>query len=499
MAQVKTPMLIGRMAFSLNAILILHACFWISLALLMEGSIRLDVAEGIIGGPEWQISYLRHPPFSTWLTGLTWRFGSLRYFALFALGQILMLSGLVVIVRLLRKTDNEQGIWPVALAFLLLPFATYIPFQVNHNLGVTPFWALTLLVAWFAFEHGLKRHWVLFGLVVGLGVWAKYAIFHLVAPLGILFLCVPSWRAQLRTSGPWLATLVGLAIILPHLTDSLTKGASTISFALRAEGGSLPKRLAYMGEFAIDALLYNLLMLAIVCLLLGWSNVRAGVRRFIDNLPISRFDLFVAIAALGPIVLIMIFAPLGIRPRLLWLTPISMSFVLLWGRIANLAPQPLSLRKLNLWAPATLCLGLIYVIVRLVAPLTSNPPMYPDIDGPGMALMAQEKWNQSQPGPIPYIVSFGNQRGRQAAGSIAFDLPYRVKVLENNSTLDSPWINLEDVKRRGALVISTREIAPDELVAGQAIIAIERRQRPLRGGLKDPIGLIMGIVPAAKP
>ena len=145
MAQVKTPMLIGRMAFSLNAILILHACFWISLALLMEGSIRLDVAEGIIGGPEWQISYLRHPPFSTWLTGLTWRFGSLRYFALFALGQILMLSGLVVIVRLLRKTGNEQGIWPAALAFLLLPFATYIPFQVNHNLGVTPFWALTLL------------------------------------------------------------------------------------------------------------------------------------------------------------------------------------------------------------------------------------------------------------------------------------------------------------------------------------------------------------------
>ena len=107
--------------------------FWIVLALLLEGSIRLDVAEGVIGGPEWQISYLRHPPLSTWLTGLTWRFGSWRYVALFALGQLLMLSGLLIIGRLLRRSENAAGFVPAALAFILLPFATYIPLQVNHN------------------------------------------------------------------------------------------------------------------------------------------------------------------------------------------------------------------------------------------------------------------------------------------------------------------------------------------------------------------------------
>ena len=497
MGQSETRIEMGGMAFSLNAVLVIHACFWIVLALVMEASIRLDVAEGVIGGPEWQTSYLRHPPLSTWLTGLTWRFGSWRYVALFALGQLLMLSGLLIIGRLLRKSENAAGFVPAALAFILLPFATYIPLQVNHNLGVTPFWALTLLTSWLAFETGQKRYWIGFGLAVGLGVWAKYAIFHLVAPLGLLFFIVPVWRAQLKTSGPWIAALVGLAVVLPHLVDSFAKGASTISFAMRAEGGNLLRRMSYMGEFALDALLYNLIIAGILTVLLGWQALRSGMEKFLNCLPNSRFDLFVATAAVGPILLIILFVPLGIRPRLLWLTPISMSFVLLWGRIAALALERSTPRNWGFIFPLMACVGMIYVAVRLVAPLTPAQPMYPEINGRALAQMAQEKWNQSQPGPIPFIVSFGDQRGRQAAGSIVFDLPYRVRVLENNSTQDSPWINLEDVKLRGALVVSPVKLLDDQRVAGQPITAIERFERPLRGGNQDRIGLFMGIVPPA--
>jgi len=408
-----------------------------------------------------------------------------------------MLSGLLIIGRLLRKSENAAGFVPAALAFILLPFATYIPLQVNHNLGVTPFWALTLLTSWLAFETGQKRYWIGFGLAVGLGVWAKYAIFHLVAPLGLLFFIVPVWRAQLKTSGPWIAALVGLAVVLPHLVDSFAKGASTISFAMRAEGGNLLRRMSYMGEFALDALLYNLIIAGILTVLLGWQALRSGMEKFLNCLPNSRFDLFVATAAVGPILLIILFVPLGIRPRLLWLTPISMSFVLLWGRIAALALERSTQRNMKFLFPAMVSVGVIYVAVRLVAPLTPASPMYPDIDGLTLAQMAQEKWNQSQSGPIPYIVSFGNQRGRQAAGSIAFDLPYRVRVLENNSTQDSPWINLEDVKRRGALVVSPVQLSDEEQVAGQPIIALQRLERPLRGGGQDRIGLFMGIVPSA--
>jgi hypothetical protein len=60
-------------------LLLVQGITWVLLPLMFEGSIRLDVAEGVVGGPEWQLSYLRHPPLSTWLTGLASMTGPWRY------------------------------------------------------------------------------------------------------------------------------------------------------------------------------------------------------------------------------------------------------------------------------------------------------------------------------------------------------------------------------------------------------------------------------------
>ncbi len=59
-------------------LILVQGLVWVLLPLIFEGSIRLDVAEGVIGGPEWQLSYFRHPPLSTWLTGLASMTGSAR-------------------------------------------------------------------------------------------------------------------------------------------------------------------------------------------------------------------------------------------------------------------------------------------------------------------------------------------------------------------------------------------------------------------------------------
>src|SRR5258706_16279766 len=92
---------------------------------------------------------------------------------------------------------------------LASPFATYVPIQVNHNIALMPFWALAALTAWLAFERGGVIAWASFGLTVGLGLCAKYAILPLVPPAGITFPAVPQWLRQLLTSGPlvavWLA------------------------------------------------------------------------------------------------------------------------------------------------------------------------------------------------------------------------------------------------------------------------------------------------------
>jgi hypothetical protein len=96
--------------------------------------------------------------------------------------------------------------------------------------------------------------------------------------------------------------------------------------------------------------------------------------------------------------------------------------------------------------------------------------------------MAQKYWSQRETGPIPYIISFTEQRGLQAGGSIVFDLPYRVRLLQDNDPANAPWIDLADLRRRGALVVSTRRLAPEPLVGSAKLQDIQEFNRPMARG-----------------
>lgn len=488
-------MFVRTSSIALPKLFLLHACLWVLLAFIIEGSVRLDVSEGIIGGPAWQLSYLRHPPLSTWLIGLLWYFGPLRYIALYMLGQFSMLLGLVVALRFLTRTNNQNGVWPAAMAFLLSPFSTYIPLQFNHNICVTPFWSLALMSSWFAFERGLLKDWLIFGITIGCGMWAKYAILHLIVPLSILFLFTPTWRSQLLTTKPWLALGIFLIIITPHAADVYMRGSTTINFALRTEDVSIGQRFIFCTEFAINALLYNIVMGFIVGSAIGLKRLKLGLKNIIKWLSSSRFDMFVIVASIGPIILVMIAALFGVRPRILWLTPFSISFVLFWGRVVVLSKEEtFPQRSIQIYAIISTLMVLIYICIHFLTSLFSAKMSYPEIDGRALAHLAEKKWTTVSQNHIPYIVSFGDQHGRQAAGSIAFDLPYRVQVLENNSLRDSPWINISDLERRGALIIAPHGLSNDTFVGKSKITDIEIFPLPKIRGPRSISEIKIGIV-----
>ncbi len=78
----------SRPQFALIAVALIaaQALLWIGAALLFAGSVRLDVAEGAVEGPEWRLSYPKHPPFSLWPVGLASSLGPYRYLAVYAIG-----------------------------------------------------------------------------------------------------------------------------------------------------------------------------------------------------------------------------------------------------------------------------------------------------------------------------------------------------------------------------------------------------------------------------
>ena len=487
-----------------------HILVWIALPSLLEGSIRLDVSEGAIGGREWQLAYLRHPPFTTWLVEIARWTGPLRYSAVYAISQALAVAGLVLTALAAARIESDaktarQVCWLTVVLGLASPVLTYIPIQLSHNIGLMLASGLVILTAWEAFERGTTLRWLAFGVSVGLSLWVKYAIGLLILPLMLAFLIVPQWRRQLRQPGPWLAVLAAALVILPHALFVLNRGATTLSFATRTVSTGVATNLVYAAEFLLNAALFMIPMALVTMLMSGDARVMTTRIAASFSMRMTRADLFRHAITFGPVLVTAVAALFaGVKPRLLWLTPMALPFALWWAHFA--APfqdvSNMSKGRRAAMALAGLLIG-SYILVRLVSPYANTKPLYPDFDGPALAALARDHWSANQTMPLKYIVSFGQQRGRQAAGSVAFDLPSTkvmpIHVMEDASLVASPWIDVSDLRKHGALVVSTVALTAEIRVHDMLVSNIVSIPRPMvRGATKPTARIWFGIVEAGK-
>ena len=490
----------------LPALLLAHVVLWIALPVMLEGSIRLDVSEGAIGGREWQLAYLRHPPFTTWLVEVARWAGPFRYAAVYAMGQALALGGLVLVALTAARLESEHGqARQVATLTLLMglasPVLTYIPIQLSPNIGLMLASGLVILTAWEAFEHASISRWLAFGIAVGLSLWVKYAIGLLILPLMLAFLIVPAWRRRLVTAGPWLAVVTAAVVIAPHAWFVLIHGSTTLAFATRTVSPGFATNLRYAAEFMANAALFMLPMAAVAGLLVGFRPLGGRIAGSVSSRTMTRQDIFRHAVAFGPVLVTAAAALIaGVKPRLLWLTPMAPVFALWWAGYAVPSSNAVGeWRAMRVLGAIAVALFVSYVGVRIIAPYTDKRPLYPDFDGPALARLAQGHWQKNQTLPLRYLVSFGQQKGRQAAGSIAFDLPSQVDapihVMEDGSLAASPWIDVADLAKRGALVVSAVPMAADATVQGLPVTHVVEIPRPMvRGAMRPEARIWLGIV-----
>jgi hypothetical protein len=230
------------------------------------------------------------------------------------------------------------------------------------------------------------------------------------------------------------------------------------------------------------------LMAAIALAACGPRQLAWRIRAMTRPATMTRLDLFLLAAAAGPPLVVIVAATFGVRPHYLWVTAFNLTFAAWWGHAAARADPEAPSRRLLIAYAACATMGVLaYIGVREIAPRVLKHATYTEMNGPALAELATTYWSQRESGPIPYIVSFDIQRGRQAAGSIVFDLPYQPKVLEDDDPATAPWIDLADVKRRGALIVSPR-VPPPATVRGISPEDITYFDRPMmRCARSEPI------------
>ena len=189
------------------------------------------------------VGYVDHPPLSIWILRLVREvFGE----ALWPMRAVAALAGASAVLLVgLTARRLGAGTWGQAtsmLLFMAVPIFWFSGHVYSMNAFEPLIWALVGLL-WLGHPEreesdARSPHWLVLGVVLGLGLLNKASILWLGAGLGVALL-VGSLRPQLKTLGPWICGCLAMLIWAPFLIWQAAHGGPMLEFMHNATGAKM--------------------------------------------------------------------------------------------------------------------------------------------------------------------------------------------------------------------------------------------------------------------
>ena len=432
---------------TLAIILGVHLLVWTLLPLLTSPNLELDLAEDLALGKEWQLGYWKHPPLPWWLADLGYRITG-HIGVVYALGPLTVAACFVGIYLLSREIVGPVQALVATLALVGIHLYNYSAVKFAHDQMQLPFWAFTGLFFYRALAHGRLLDWMLAGVMMALCFWSKYAAFALGLSLALFLLIDPVARRSWRTAGPYLMAAAFLVVIAPNAWWLIDSGFLPMHYVSdRAKPAQHWYQVVTQPGFW---LLSQAFFVFPTLILLG---VTLFPRRS-KAAPQSPTDAFarryVTMLAFGPAAIVLTIATAsGHAPVALWGYPLWMFFplaaVVWFGPVTDPQRQQFfaaGIIFLFLLAPA------IWIGVWLTEPYLSSRPKAKQFPGQMLASQLTDLWREKFGTPLPYVAGT-----EFAANNVAVYSPDRPRVIVHGRAQVSPWIDMDDVKKRGAIVV----------------------------------------------
>ncbi len=466
---------------ALGVFLVLHALVWTALPDLLYPNLPLDLIEALTYGREWQLGYDKLPPLPWWLVEIAWRIAG-HDFAYYLLAQIAVVVALLFVYATARPIIGATGALAAVLIVDGLHYLNYTAAKFNHDVIQLPFWAM----AGYALHRGLRRgrlaDWLLLGLAIGILVWAKYFVVVLVAPMVLFALVDDDARKSLRTPGPYVAAVVSLTVAAPHLIWLVAN--DFLPFAYAEHRAVLPRgwydHLWHPLKFALGQFGFMIPAL-IIALPLFWPRKADG-----ETPPSAVADDFdwriVTWLAFGPCAVVLLLGVVSGRGAIaMWGYPLWM-FLGLWLVLtARRAIEGARLTRIvATWAVVFCVLAGAFVVNYEILPRFDH--RYRAVFFPGEALAREITMRyRAITGQAPVYVIGSMWDG----GNVGHYAPSRPRVLIDGKPGRAPWIDLNDLHARGAVIVWTdadttvvppmyRTVAPDAAVQPSFVLPYRR-------------------------
>ena len=430
------------------AFCVLHFVIWTALPAFLYHNLPLDLIEALTYGREWQLGYDKLPPLPWWLVEITYR--TIGYdTAYYALAQVAVISAFALVWRTALPLVGGVGALVAVLIIDGLHYFHYTAAKFNHDVIQLPFWALAGLAFHRALRGGRTRFWLLLGFAIGMALWAKYFVVVLAAPLALFLLLDRAARKRLATPGPWLALGVSVLIASPHLFWLVKNDFLPFAYAsARAEPSrGLIDHVLHPTVFALAQTLFLIPAFLIAAALL-WHRRTSALPSAADQ-----YDRrIMLVLAFGPAATTVALSAITGRGTIaMWGYPLWL-FLGLWIVLeARTTIEPARLmRTVATWS---------VIFVAFAVGFWTNYSFLPSIDhryraafypGDRLADEIARRFRAATGRPLVYVIGT-----MWEGGNIAHYAREQPRVLIDGDPRRAPWIDLGDLRSKGAVVVWT--------------------------------------------
>lgn len=352
----------------------------------------------------------KHPPFFAWVVGAWFAVFPNTDWAYRLLSYTNVAVGLWGVVSLGRRLGlGGLAHWGALLLLWSFPYTSLAgKFNANSQLlSLWPWAAALLLASWQ--EKGWRGAWfsAWLGVVAAACMLSKYYSGVFLAGFLLPIFLNAQGRKWLLTLRPYLALLVFVLALLPHVAWMASHDWAPVGYALDQGDGSVVWR--YVLRFAFSPLFYWLPAWLAVCAVyavvharLNGQTVRSTLGRFVWRswMPQGRDDVLFWLA-LMPWLLTLLFGMAGVAELSTpWAIPIGYAFALLWLRnlhaLSPAATVQVLARLRKAWWPVVLGVAILGCVAAELNAQKSDVGYYRPTEVAAQQIAAQ--WQARHPG-----------------------------------------------------------------------------------------------------
>ena len=434
---------------------------WSLGTLVTQGNLPLDHIEMLAWGPGWQLCYWKHPPLPAWVAEALSFATNRAIWPQFFLGPAMTAIATVIVWR---AALDVTGPWRALIAALALQgciFYSHGCDVFNHNSVQLPVLAAA---GWAGFcaVRGSTLGWMWFGCLSAVAVYGKYSAALPAVAVFLFTLTSRERRAAWKSAGPWIAILVGLITIAPHVYGMWQTDFSTLQTPFTRQHEPEPWWGRVTSPLEFFAATIGALGGVWVFLYALFSRATNTTRDATIEASPSAASSDLARAYYPFIVIVPVAVAMGLSGAFnlrllgLWALP-WFSFVGLAGVLWITRPI-LSGGLRALWV-AWVCFTTIVLAVALtrnvVRPYINGAIANVKHPGEALAHEAERFWTATvgdlpSGSPVPLTIVIGDMF---SAGNIAAYGQFHPAVLLDGIESHSPWIDPARIAHEGALLV----------------------------------------------